>query len=141
MADRSSSRRTSARRSPPRQLNTGSVVDEPAASVWPLTLRWTLLLIMLGAIFVALRGVHSLAETSQPSTIFTERLVVVGVTGRPELTDADRTILSSNLDSAQVGSVAARGRYVSDCAAAGWTTLGAGRRAAVGGLCDPVVAN
>ena len=96
---------------------------------------------MLGAISVALRGVHSLAETPQPSAIFTERLVVVGVAGRPELTDADRTILSSNLDSAQVGSVAARGRYVSDCAAAGWTTLGAGRRAAVGGLCDPVVAN
>ena len=35
----------------------------------------------------------------------------------------------------------ARGRYVPDCAAAGWTTLGAGRRAAVGGLCDPAVAN
>jgi hypothetical protein len=141
MADRSPSTRTSARKLSPRQLAAGRVVDDASPSAWPLTLRWTLLLILLGGIFLALRGVHSLAETPQPSAIFTEHVVVVGVTGRPELTDADRTILSANLDSAQVGSVAARGRYVPDCAAAGWTTLGAGRRAAVGGLCDPVVAN
>ncbi len=142
MAERSSSTRTSARRSPPRQLAAGGrVVDDATQSVWPVTLRGTLLLILLGGMFMALRGVHSLAETPQPSAIFTEHVVVVGVTGRPELTDADRTILGANLNTAQVGSVAARGRYVPDCAAAGWTTLGAGRRAAVGGLCDPVVAN
>ena len=63
-----------------------------------------------------------------------------GSTGRTALTAADREVLGARLDEVQVGAIAIRPRYVGDCAAAGWTTLGAGRRAAVGGLCDPQVA-
>ena len=100
---------------------------------------WILLLIVLGAVFVGLRGIHALADQPEESAIFTDRVVVVGVTGRPNLTPADRAVLSSHLGDAQAGAVSIRPRYVGDCAAAGWTTLGAGRRAAVGGLCTPQV--
>ena len=100
---------------------------------------WILLLIVLGAVFVGLRGIHALADQPEESAIFTDRVVVVGVTGRPNLTPADRAVLSSHLGDAQAGAVSIRSRYVGDCAAAGWTTLGAGRRAAVGGLCTPQV--
>jgi hypothetical protein len=100
---------------------------------------WILLLIVLGAVFVGLRGIHALADQPEESAIFTDRVVVVGVTGRPNLTPADRVVLSSHLGDAQAGAVSIRPRYVGDCAAAGWTTLGAGRRAAVGGLCTPQV--
>ena len=48
-------------------------------------------------------------------------------------------MLGSHLGDAQAGAMSIRPRYVGDCAAAGWTTLGAGRRAAVGGLCAPEV--
>jgi hypothetical protein len=61
------------------------------------------------------------------------------VTGRSELTPTDRAVLGSHLDDVQTGMVSIRPRYVGDCAAAGWTTLGAGRRAAVGDLCAPEV--
>ena len=100
---------------------------------------WILLLIVLGVVFVGLRGIHALADQPEESAIFTDRVVVVGVTGRPNLTPADRVVLSSHLGDAQAGAVSIRPRYVGDCAAAGWTTLGAGRRAAVGGLCTPQV--
>ena len=100
---------------------------------------WILLLLVLGAVFVGLRGIHALADQPEESAIFTDRVVVVGVTGRPNLTPADRAVLSSHLGDAQAGAVSIRPRYVGDCAAAGWTTLGAGRRAAVGGLCTPQV--
>ena len=141
MAGRSAPTQTGARTSPGRHPSGGRITDTPPESRWPLSRRWTLLLIVLALLFAALRGIHALAETPEPSLLLTERVVVVGVTGRPELTEADRTVLADNLESAQVGSIATRGRYVPDCAAAGWTTLGAGRRAAVGGLCDPTVAN
>jgi len=141
MADRSAFTRTSTRPSQRPQQKLRRIPDAQPPTGWPLSLRWTLLLILLGAIFLALRAIYPVAEAPQSSAIFTDHVVVVGVTGRPELTDADRSILGADLESAQVGSVAARGRYVPDCAAAGWTTLGAGRRAAVGGLCDPAVAN
>ena len=68
-------------------------------------------------------------------------MVVVGVTGRTALTPVDREVLGAHLDDAQVGAVSIRPRYVGGCAAAGWTTLGAGRRANEGGLCDPQVAD
>ena len=100
---------------------------------------WVLLLLALGVLFVGLRGIHGLADQPQQSAIFTDHVVVVGVTGRTELTQADRTVLGTHLDDAQTGMVSIRPRYVGDCAAAGWTTLGAGRRAAVGGLCAPEV--
>ena len=100
-----------------------------------------LLLLVLGAVFIGLRGLHALADEPQESAIFTDRVVVVGVTGRTDLTPADRAVLGTHLDGAQAGTVSIRPRYVGDCAAAGWTTLGAGRRAAVEGLCAPEVQN
>jgi hypothetical protein len=101
--------------------------------------RWTLALVGLGLVFVGLRLVHWLSEPPTESAIFTSRVVVVGVTGRYQLSAVDRQLLGAHLDDAQVGSMVVRPRYVGDCAAAGWTTLGAGRRAAVGGLCEPQV--
>ena len=87
-------------------------------------------------------GAYTRWRTSrEESAIFTDRVVVVGVTGRPELTATDRAVLGSHLGDAQAGAMSIRPRYVGDCAAAGWTTLGAGRRAAVGGLCAPEVQN
>jgi hypothetical protein len=102
-------------------------------------LRWTLVLVGLGLLFVGLRLIHSVAEPPTESAIFTARVVVVGVTGRYTLTAEDQRLLGGHLDDTQAGSMVVRPRYVGDCAAAGWTTLGAGRRAAVGGLCDPQV--
>ncbi|CAA9293401.1 MAG: hypothetical protein AVDCRST_MAG61-521 [uncultured Friedmanniella sp.] len=104
-----------------------------------LSRRWIGVLLLLAATFAGLRGLHLLAEPAQSSALLTERVVVVGVTGRSALTPVDREVLGAHLDDAQVGAVNVRPRYVGDCAAAGWTTLGAGRRAAVGGLCQPRV--
>jgi hypothetical protein len=102
---------------------------------------WVLLLLVLGLLFVGLRAIHALHDQPEESAIFTDQVVVVGVTGRPELTPTDRAVLGSHLGDAQAGTVSIRPRDVGDCAAAGWTTLGAGRRAAVDGLCAPEVEN
>lgn len=103
--------------------------------------RWIAVLVLLAGIFAGLRGVHALAEPAVESAIVTDQVVVVGVTGRTGLTAVDRTVLQGHLDDAQVGSVSIRPRDLGACAAAGWTTLGAGRRAAVGDLCSPTVAD
>ena len=116
-------------------------MDEPNRTGLRRRWKWVLLLLALGALFVGLRGIHGLADQPQQSAIFTDRVVVVGVTGRTELTPADRAVLGTHLDDVQTGMVSIRPRYVGDCAAAGWTTLGAGRRAAVDGLCAPEVQN
>ena len=97
------------------------------------------LLVLAAVVFALLRGVHALAPDPTNTGVFTENVVVVGVPGRSQLTDVDRTVLGAHLDDAQTGVVSTRARYVGACAAAGWTTLGAGRRAAVGELCDPAV--
>jgi hypothetical protein len=115
------------------------VPDEPTKTSALHGWRWVALLLVLGALFVGLRGIHALADQPEQSAIFTDRVVVVGVTGRPELTPTDRAVLGSHLNDAQAGTISIRPRYVGDCAAAGWTTLGAGRRAAVNGLCTPEV--
>jgi hypothetical protein len=115
------------------------VTDEPDQAKPRRSWRWVLLLLALGALFAGLRGIHALSEQPQESAIFTDQVVVVGVTGRTELTPTDRAVLGSHLDDVQTGMVSIRPRYVGDCAAAGWTTLGAGRRAAVGDLCAPEV--
>lgn len=104
-----------------------------------LSRRWIGALLLLAVAFVGLRGVHLLGDPAQPTALLTDQVVVVGVLGRPALTEVDREVLQARLDDAQVGSVNVRPRYVGDCAAAGWTTLGAGRRAAIGGLCEPRV--
>lgn len=106
---------------------------------WPLSRRWTALVLLLAAVFVALRGVSVLADPASDTAIYTEKVVVVGVTDRATLTDTDRVVLGANLQNAQVGAVSVRPRYVGDCAAAGWATLGAGRRTSVAGLCDPQI--
>lgn len=62
------------------------------------------------------------------------QLVVVGVEGRTEITETDRQVVTDH--DAQVGAVSIRANQLGECAAAGWATLGAGRRAGVGGLCD-----
>jgi hypothetical protein len=127
------------RRSPRRHPTGGQVYDGPKRPRHALSARWVLALILFGAVFAGLRGIHALADSPDVSAIATLRVVVVGVTGRTEPTAADRTILGTHLGDAQVGAISIRARYLSDCAAAGWTTLGAGRRAAVGGLCAPQV--
>ena len=94
---------------------------------------------VLALAFVVLRVISFLPEPAQPIAFATEKLVVVGTTGptRPEQMDLAAALDRS--DQLQIGSVSVRPRFVGDCAAAGWTTLGAGRRAGVGGLCDPQV--
>ena len=98
------------------------------------------LLVLAAVVFLLLRGVDALAPEATDSDVYTDHVVLVGVPGRSQLTDTDRTVLGAHLDDAQAGVVSTRARYVGTCAAAGWTTLGAGRRAAVGDLCDPPVA-
>lgn len=113
--------------------------DGPKQPRHALSARWVLALILFTTIFAGLRGIHALADTPDISAIPTVRVVVVGVTGRTTPTAADWTILGTHLADTQVGAMSIRARYLGDCAAAGWTTLGAGRRAAVGGLCEPEV--
>jgi hypothetical protein len=135
-------RRSSGVRQSPRRHPVGDSVAEETNEAGPLRRWWwVFLLLALGVLFVGLRGIHALADQPQESAIFTDRVVVVGVTGRTELTPTDRAVLGSHLNDAQAGTISVRPRYVGDCAAAGWTTLGAGRRAAVDGLCAPVVHN
>jgi hypothetical protein len=98
-----------------------------------------LLVLLAIGVFAGLRGLSALPEPPEPSPIFTQQVVVVGVTGRPQLTAVDRQVISARPGEVQAGAVSVRPRYVGDCAAAGWTTLGAGRRAAVGGRCTPEV--
>src|SRR4051794_29457260 len=123
----------------PRRHPTGGPVVEADGRTGPRRRTWILLLILLAGVFAALRGIHGLAEPPDPVSIFTDKVVVVGTTGHTELTAADRDVISSRLDEVQSGTVSIRPRYVGDCAAAGWTTIGAGRRAAVGDLCTPEV--
>jgi hypothetical protein len=90
-------------------------------------------------IFSGLRLVA--ADKPQPIALPDDsgKVVVVGTTGHYALTAGDREILQER--SAQVGAVSVRPRDIGDCAAAGWATLGAGRRTTVGGLCEPRVLN
>src|SRR4051794_7131781 len=104
-----------------------------------LSRRWQAWLLLLLAVFALLRVVHALTERPEPTVALADHVVVVGVAGRDGLTDVDRKVLGEHLSDAQVGAVSVRSRYVGACAAAGWTTLGAGRRAGVGGLCTPEV--
>ncbi|GAA2091829.1 hypothetical protein GCM10009841_00340 [Microlunatus panaciterrae] len=101
--------------------------------------RLALILLGLLTVFAGLRGIHGLLPDATESELYTDRVVVVGVTGRYQPDPTDARILAAHADRVQVGAVSVRPRYVGDCAAAGWTTLGAGRRAAVGGLCQPEV--
>jgi hypothetical protein len=95
-------------------------------------------LLLLAACVIGLRVVHLDRPRPDPVSFATGKVVVVGVTGRYQLTDHDRAVLTGAAGS-QVGAVSVRPRYIGDCAAAGWATLGSGRRTSVGNLCSPAV--
>lgn len=120
-----------------------ATADQPAPSararIWPLTRRWTALVLLFVAVFVGLRLVQAVQARPEPTTVTTASVVVIGVTGRFQLTATDRAVLDAHRPEVQVAAVSVRPRYIGDCAAAGWATLGAGRRTAVSGLCDPQV--
>ncbi|MFL5513357.1 MAG: hypothetical protein ACJ8CN_13115 [Gemmatimonadales bacterium] len=61
------------------------------------------------------------------------------MTDRSSLTGSDLALIDFHSNAVQFAAVSVRPRYVGDCAAAGWATLGAGRRTSVDGLCDPRV--
>lgn len=106
---------------------------------WPLGLRGTLLIVLLVLVFAGLRLVAGVAEPPTQTSIFTPNVVVVGVEGRIEPDATDRAVIAAHAGDVQAAAISIRPRYVGACAAAGWSTLGAGRRAAVGGLCDAQV--
>jgi hypothetical protein len=120
------------------------MTDQPGDPVqpkrWPLRWRWVAALMVLLALFLGLRGLRAL----QPEPVAAPMpagtvVVVVGVTDRSSLTGSDRALIDSHSGEVQFAAVSVRPRYVGDCAAAGWATLGAGRRTSVNGLCDPRV--
>lgn len=94
---------------------------------------WLLLLLALVAAFGVLRGVHAAQPEPTAAPVETDRMVVVGVEGRPHLTDTDRTVLTEHADRAAAGAMSIRAADVGACSAAGWATLGAGRRTSVQG--------
>jgi hypothetical protein len=97
---------------------------------------WLFLVVVL---FLGLRVLASLSPHPVDAPITARTVFVVGVTDRQRLQPVDLAVLNSDSSSVQLGAVSTRARYIADCAAAGWTTLGAGRRVSVGGLCDPQV--
>ena len=108
---------------------------------WPAAWNWAALLVATLLIFSGLRMFAAnhpqpVALPSEPGTV-----VVVGTTGHYALTAGDRKVLQEQSAVAQVGAVSVRPRDIGDCAAAGWATLGAGRRTSVGALCEPRVVN
>jgi hypothetical protein len=105
---------------------------------WPWYARWLALLAGCAVLFLGLRLVAS--QQRRPVQFpMPGQVMVVGVTGHYALTAADRAVLQDHAATAQVGAVSVRPRYIGDCAAAGWATLGAGRRTSVAGLCNPQV--
>ena len=105
----------------------------------PLSWRWVAVLMVLLALFLGLRSVRALQSEPVAAPMPAGTVVVVGVTDRSSLTWSDRVLIDSHSSTVQFAAVSVRPRYVGDCAAAGWATLGAGRRTSVNGLCDPRV--
>jgi hypothetical protein len=94
---------------------------------------------VLLAAFLGLRSLRGLQPEPVAAPMPTGTVVVVGVTDRSSLTGSDRVLIDSHSNAVQFAAVSVRPRYIGDCAAAGWATLGAGRRTSVNGLCDPRV--
>jgi hypothetical protein len=119
------------------------MTDQPSEPVqpkqWPLSWRWVAALIVLLAIFIGLRGLRALQPEPVAAPIPIGTVVVVGVTDRSSLSGSDRVLIDSHSSTVQFAAVSVRPRYIGDCAAAGWATLGAGRRTGVNGLCHPRV--
>jgi hypothetical protein len=108
----------------------------------PLKLRSLVVLAALGIALAAalgLRVTHDRQLETQALPLHSSTVVLIGVTGRPQLTPADISLLNRNPGHVSAGAVSIRPRQIGECAAAGWTTLGAGRRVRVGGLCHPKV--
>src|SRR5512132_703556 len=103
----------------------------------PLSWRWVAALMLLLALFLGLRGLRAVQPEPVAAPLPAGTVVVVGVTDRSSLTGSDRALIDSHSGEVQFAAVSVRPRYVGDCAAAGWATLGAGRRTSVNGLCDP----
>ena len=107
------------------------MTDQPGDPVqpeqWPLSWRWVAALMVLLAIFIGLRGLRALQPESVAAPMPTGTVVVVGVTDRSSLTGSDRVLIDSHSSTVQFAAVSVRPRYIGDCAAAGWATLGAGR--------------
>ncbi|WP_157683514.1 hypothetical protein [Microlunatus soli] len=106
---------------------------------WPLTVKSTLVVVGLVLVFGLLRLVSGLSEPTSQTEIYTPNVVVVGVTGRYQPTATDDKIISAHTDDVQAGAISTRPAIQGECAAAGWLTVGAGRRTTAGGLCDPAV--
>lgn len=98
-----------------------------------------LIIIGLLLIFAVLRLLSGLPQPAEDSGFFTTKVVLVGVTGRTQPDATDRRVIDAHRGSAQVGAVSIRTRQAGECAAAGWLTIGAGRRTTAGGLCRPSV--
>jgi hypothetical protein len=96
-------------------------------------------LMVLLAAFLGFRSLRGLQPEPVAAPMPTGTVVVVGVTDRSSLTGSDRVLIDSHSNAVQFAAVSVRPRYIGDCAAAGWATLGAGRRTSVNGLCDPRV--
>lgn len=105
----------------------------------PLNWRWVAALMVVLAAFLGLRGLRALQPEPVAASMRAGTVVVVGVTDRSSLTGSDRVLIDSHSSTVQFAAVSVRPRYIGDCAAAGWATLGAGRRTGVNGLCDPRV--
>jgi hypothetical protein len=105
----------------------------------PLNWRWVAAVMVLLAAFLGLRGLRALQPEPVAAPMRAGTVVVVGVTDRSSLTGSDRVLIDSHSSAVQFAAVSVRPRYIGDCAAAGWATLGAGRRTSANGLCDPRV--
>jgi hypothetical protein len=105
----------------------------------PLTVRSVLIIIGLLLIFGILRLLSGLGEPPSSTGFFTTKVVVVGVTGRTQPTPTDRRVIDAHADDVQAGAISIRPQLQGECAAAGWLTIGAGRRTTAGGLCSPTV--
>lgn len=106
---------------------------------WPLGRNTTVLCVLLLLIFALLRFGAAGGEPPSTSKIATTKVVLIGVAGRYQPTTTDDKIITSNAARTQTGALSIRTRYQGACAAAGWVTIGAGRRAAVGDHCRPQV--
>lgn len=106
---------------------------------WPIGRRATAVVIALIALFSLLRIVSGSQPEPVESGFYTDKLVLVGDTDHYQLTETDATVIAEQSNRVQAAALSTRPRNLADCAAAGWSTIGAGRRAGVGGLCNPAV--
>src|SRR4051794_6212104 len=105
---------------------------------WPPLWRLTAVLLLIGAALLGLGTARALQPPATAATFPGGPMVLVGIAGRYGVGAGDRALLDAQ-PRVQAAAVSVRPRYVGDCAAAGWATLGAGRRTSVAGRCEPAV--